>query len=103
MPVIEVEGLVKRYGETRAVDGVSFDVQEGEIYGIVGPNGAGKTTIVESVEGLRIPDAGSIRVLGLDPIADRYEITEYLGATTGIRDSLSSRDLQDMVRDAGAS
>ena len=92
MPVIEVDGLVKTYGETRAVDGVSFEVQEGEIYGIVGPNGAGKTTIVESVEGLRDPDAGSIRVLGLDPIADRYEITERLGV------QLQESRLQDKIR-----
>ncbi|MGD2061866.1 MAG: ABC transporter ATP-binding protein, partial [Acidimicrobiia bacterium] len=92
MPVIEVEGLVKSYGETRAVDGVSFDVEEGEIYGIVGPNGAGKTTIVESVEGLRLPDAGSIRVLGLDPISDRYEITERLGV------QLQESRLQDKIR-----
>ena len=83
MPVIEVEGLV---------DGVSFEVQQGEIYGIVGPNGAGKTTIVESVEGLRHPDAGSIRVLGLDPVADRYEITERLGV------QLQESRLQDKIR-----
>ncbi len=92
MPVIEVAGLVKTYGATRAVDDVSFEVNEGEIYGIVGPNGAGKTTIVESVEGLRHPDSGSIRVLGLDPIADRYEITERLGV------QLQESRLQDKIR-----
>ncbi len=92
MAVIEVAGLVKTYGETRAVDGVSFEVQEGEIFGIVGPNGAGKTTIVESVEGLRQPDAGAISVLGLDPIRDRYEITERLGA------QLQESRLQDKIR-----
>ena len=92
MPVIEVEGLVKTYGDTRAVDGVSFDVQEGEIFGIVGPNGAGKTTTVESIEGLRRPDRGTIRVLGLDPIKDRYEITERLGA------QLQESRLQDKIR-----
>ena len=80
MPIIEVENLVKIYDGTNVVDGVSFTVEEGEIFGIVGPNGAGKTTIVESVEGLRQPDGGSIRVLDLDPIRDRYEITERLGA-----------------------
>jgi ABC-2 type transport system ATP-binding protein len=90
--VIEVAGLVKTYGGSRAVDGVSFDVQQGEIFGIVGPNGAGKTTIVESVEGLRRPDAGSIKVLGLDPIRDRYEITERLGA------QLQESRLQDKIR-----
>jgi len=90
--VIEVEALVKTYDGTNVVDGVSFSVEEGEIFGIVGPNGAGKTTIVESVEGLRQPDGGSIRVLGLDPIGDRYEITERLGA------QLQESRLQDKIR-----
>ncbi len=80
MPVIEVEGLVKTYDGVNVVDGITFSVEEGEIFGIVGPNGAGKTTTVESVEGLRTPDGGSIRVLGLDPIEDRYEVTQRLGA-----------------------
>ena len=57
MPVIEVQGLTKRYGDRVAVDDVSFTVDEGEIFGILGPNGAGKTTTVESIEGLRRPDA----------------------------------------------
>jgi ABC-2 type transport system ATP-binding protein len=67
VPVIEVEHLVKRYGSTVAVDDVSFEVAEGEIFGILGPNGAGKTTTVECVQGLRVADGGRIRVLGLDP------------------------------------
>ena len=67
MNVIEVTDLTKRYGDRAAVDGVSFSVEEGEIFGILGPNGAGKTTTVESIAGLRTPDAGTIRVLGLDP------------------------------------
>jgi ABC-2 type transport system ATP-binding protein len=92
MAVIEVEGLVKAYGGRNVVDGVSFHVEEGEIFGIVGPNGAGKTTIVESVEGLRHPDGGTIRVLGLDPIEDRYEITERVGA------QLQESRLQDRIR-----
>ena len=65
--VVSVVGLRKAYGSTRAVDGVSFEVGEGEILGIVGPNGAGKTTTVECLEGLRAPDGGAVRVLGLDP------------------------------------
>jgi DNA-binding NarL/FixJ family response regulator len=69
--VIEVQHLHKSYGETVAVDDVSFDVQEGEIFGILGPNGAGKTTTVECVEGLRAADGGTISVLGLDPRRDR--------------------------------
>ncbi|MEA2002428.1 MAG: ABC transporter ATP-binding protein [Actinomycetota bacterium] len=92
MPVIEVENLVKTYGSVNAVDGVSFNVARGEIFGIVGPNGAGKTTIVESVEGLRQPDGGSISVLGLDPIRDRYEITQRVGA------QLQESRLQDKIR-----
>jgi ABC-2 type transport system ATP-binding protein len=80
MAVIEVQNLRKRYGEHLAVDGVSFAVEGGEIFGIVGPNGAGKTTTVECVEGLRTPDSGDIRVLGLDPRRDRAELRRRLGA-----------------------
>lgn len=65
--VIEVRHLRKTYGSTVAVDDISFAVQQGEIFGIVGPNGAGKTTTVESVTGLRKPDGGTVRVLGMDP------------------------------------
>ena len=67
MPVIEVQNLQKRYGDTVAVRDVSFTVDSGEIFGILGPNGAGKTTTVECIAGLRNPDAGSIEVLGRDP------------------------------------
>src|SRR3954471_21622477 len=77
--VIEVQNLHKSYGETVAVDDVSFTVEEGEIFGILGPNGAGKTTTVECVEGLRRPDRGEISVLGLDPQRDRGELTQELG------------------------
>ncbi|GBD09836.1 putative ABC transporter ATP-binding protein YbhF [Candidatus Thermoflexus japonica] len=65
--VIEVQELRKAYGSRVAVDGVSFEVYEGEIFGMVGPNGAGKTTTIECIEGLRQPDSGRIRVLGMDP------------------------------------
>ena len=77
--IIEVRGLRKEYGDTIAVDDVSFTVQEGEIFGILGPNGAGKTTTVECVEGLRKPDGGEISVLGLDPLRDHAELTQLLG------------------------
>ena len=80
MPAIEVEHLMKRYGDATVVDDVSFTVEKGEIFGILGPNGAGKTTIVESIEGLRRPDAGMIRVLGLDPRQDAAEVRQVLGA-----------------------
>ena len=77
--VIEVRNLRKTYGDTVAVDDISFTVAEGEIFGILGPNGAGKTTTVECVEGLRKPDRGAISVLGLDPLRDRAEVTQVLG------------------------
>ena len=79
-PVIEVSGLRKSYGGRAVVDGVSFAVEEGEIFGILGPNGAGKTTTVECVEGLRVPDAGRVRVTGLDPVADHEKVARVLGA-----------------------
>jgi ABC-2 type transport system ATP-binding protein len=77
--VIEVRNLHKAYGDTVAVDDVSFTVEAGEIFGILGPNGAGKTTTVECVEGLRTPGGGTITVLGLDPWRDRAELTQVLG------------------------
>jgi ABC-2 type transport system ATP-binding protein len=80
MAIIEVRDLVKRYGEQVAVDGVSFTVEKGEIFGILGPNGAGKTTTVECIEGLRSPDGGEVRVFGLDPRRDGRELKHRLGA-----------------------
>jgi ABC-2 type transport system ATP-binding protein len=80
MAIIEVDNLVKRYGDHTAVDGVSFAVEQGEIFGILGPNGAGKTTTVECVEGLRSPDSGAIRVCGIDPEHDTGELRHLLGA-----------------------
>ena len=74
-----VAGMRKTYGATVAVDEVSFDVHEGEIFGLIGPNGAGKTTTMECVEGLRQPDRGSITVLGLDPFRDAYRLQERIG------------------------
>jgi len=79
MPIIEVANLHKRYGDVVAVDDVSFEVEEGEIFGILGPNGAGKTTTVESIVGMRQPDGGTIRVLGLDPRRDRAELRRRVG------------------------
>ena len=77
--VITVKDLVKSYGRLTAVDGVSFEVYENEIFGIVGPNGAGKTTMVECLEGLRVPTEGFIRVLGLDPKTDGYKLKQLIG------------------------
>jgi ABC-2 type transport system ATP-binding protein len=78
-PVITVEHLRKAYGTTMAVDDVSFFVRRGEIFGILGRNGAGKTTTVECISGLRVPDAGEVRVLGLEPRQDRKELNLRLG------------------------
>ena len=79
MNAIEVERLVKRYGDRTVVDGVDFVVEEGEIFGILGPNGAGKTTTVETIAGLRQPDGGSVRVHGLDPIDEAVRVKSLLG------------------------
>jgi ABC-type branched-subunit amino acid transport system ATPase component len=76
---VEVAHLRKTYGELIAVDDVSFEVAEGEIFGILGPNGAGKTTTVECVIGLRSPDSGTVRLLGLDAQADRGQLHEIVG------------------------
>jgi ABC-2 type transport system ATP-binding protein len=79
IPVIHVSGIRKTYGRTVAVDEVSFDVDEGEIFGLIGPNGAGKTTTMECVEGLRTPDRGAISVLALDPFRDVYTLQNRIG------------------------
>lgn len=79
MAVIEVTDLRKRYADLTVLDGVSFFVEEGEIFGILGPNGTGKTTTVECVEGLRRPDGGSIKMLGLDPVKDGRKVREQIG------------------------
>ena len=92
MAVIEVSDLVKSYGGKKVVDGVTFSVERGEIFGIVGPNGAGKTTTVESVEGLREPDDGTIRVFGLDPLRESGEVMLRLGA------QLQESSLPDRLR-----
>jgi len=78
-PVIQVFGIRKAYRRTVAVDGVSFEVSEGEIFGLIGPNGAGKTTTMECIEGLRRPDRGTISVLGFDPLRDVYKLQDRIG------------------------
>jgi ABC-2 type transport system ATP-binding protein len=78
-PVIQVANVRKTYGHTIAVDDVSFEVQQGEIFGLIGPNGAGKTTTMECIEGLRTPDRGAITVLGLDPYRDVYKLQNLIG------------------------
>jgi len=77
--VIAVSNLVKRYGRTVAVNDVSLEVFEGEIFGLIGPNGAGKTTTMECVQGHRVPDKGTISVLGLDPRRESAELRQRIG------------------------
>lgn len=77
--MVQVDGLRKTYGTTAAVDGISFEVQEGEIFGMVGPNGAGKTTTIECLEGLRKPSEGTLRVLDVDPAQEGQVIRERVG------------------------
>ncbi|MEU4835506.1 ABC transporter ATP-binding protein [Streptosporangium sp. NPDC023615] len=79
MSVVECEEVVRRFGDVTALDGVSFQVTEGEIFGLIGPNGAGKTTLLNCVEGLDRPTSGRISVLGRHPIADRHELTRLTG------------------------
>ncbi len=79
IPIIAVSNLGKRYGRTVAVDDVSLEVFEGEIFGLIGPNGAGKTTTMECVEGNRVPDKGTISVLGLDPRRDANALRQRIG------------------------
>lgn len=90
--IVQVEGLRKTYGTTVAVDGISFEVREGEIFGMVGPNGAGKTTTIECLEGLRKPDAGTVRVLGVDPQRDGQVLRERAGI------QLQQSNLPDRMR-----
>lgn len=78
-PVIEAAHLHKKYDTFTAVQDVSFQVGQGEIFGIIGRNGAGKTTLVECTVGLRQPTAGSVRVLGLDPARDTHALREQIG------------------------
>jgi len=77
--VIQVSGLTKRYPTVTALSNVSVEVHDGEIFGLIGPNGAGKTTAMECIEGLRVPDAGHISVLGLDPIRDVCALQRRIG------------------------
>ncbi len=99
MNVIVVDNLRKCYGELRAVDGVSFEVRRGEIFGLVGPNGAGKTTTIECLEGLRQPSDGRVSVLNLDPQRQGYELKERIGVQlqqSSLPDRLRVREALDL-------
>ncbi|MEU5053216.1 ABC transporter ATP-binding protein [Streptomyces sp. NPDC021096] len=78
-PAVAVHGLVKRYGAKAAVDGLDLSVATGGVTAVLGPNGAGKTTTIETCEGYRRPDAGTVRVLGLDPVADSAALRPRIG------------------------
>jgi len=109
-PLIEVEGLVKRYGNRTAVDGVDLEVRRGEIFGLLGPNGAGKTTTILTLLGLTEPTSGRVRVCGLDPARDAVSVKRkagYLPDTVGFYDNLTARQnlrytalLNELERDA---
>ena len=95
MPAIEITNLVKRYGDLTAVNGISLTVEDKQIFGILGPNGAGKTTTLEVVEGIRDPDEGEIKILGLDRSKMKKEIKELIGVqlqSTATPDRLTVRE-----------
>jgi ABC-2 type transport system ATP-binding protein len=91
-PILQVENLVKSYGDVQAVRGVSFSVEEGEVFGLLGPNGAGKTSTVEILEGLRDLDSGRVSVCGLDPQRQSQALKHEIGA------ALQSTSLPDKLR-----
>jgi ABC-2 type transport system ATP-binding protein len=95
-PVIQVDNLQKNYGEVQALRGVSFAVEQGEVFGLLGPNGAGKTTTIEILEGMRTPDSGKARVCGLDPERSSQQFKQTIGAV------LQSTSLPDKLRVAEA-
>lgn len=94
-PVIQATGLAKRYGRAVAVGGVDFEIEKGEIFGLLGPNGSGKTTTILLLLGLTEPTAGSVRVLGFDPLRQPLEVKRrvgYLPDTVGFYDTLTARE-----------
>jgi ABC-2 type transport system ATP-binding protein len=100
-PAISVRGLTKRYGDIQAVAGIDFEVAAGEIFGLLGPNGAGKTTTVEILEGLRAPDAGEAKVLGLDAARDADALKPRIGVslqTASMYPKLTVSELIDLFR-----
>jgi ABC-2 type transport system ATP-binding protein len=99
MQAIEVKDIQKYYGATKAVDGISFSVAAGEIFGMLGPNGAGKTTTTEMIEGLRTPDAGTATVLGLDVARHARQVKTRIGIqlqNTALYPRLNVREVLDL-------
>ena len=100
-PVISVHGLIKHYGDVRAVDGIDFEVAAGEVFGLLGPNGAGKTTTVEILEGLRIHDGGTASVLGVDLAAGSDALKPRIGVslqTAALYPKLTVVEVIDLFR-----
>src|SRR5258705_3989048 len=100
-PVVRVRDLRKSYGQLHAVDGVSFEVERGEVFGLLGPNGAGKTTTVEVLEGLRAPDSGEVTVLGVDAVHRPSEIKARIGVslqTAALYPKLTVVEVLDLFR-----
>ena len=99
-PAVEISGLVKRYGQTTAVDGLTLSAARGAVTGILGPNGAGKTTTIEICEGYRRPDQGTVRVLGLDPVRDAKALRPRVGVmlqSGGIPPSVPAADYLNLL------
>ncbi|MDI6809770.1 MAG: ATP-binding cassette domain-containing protein, partial [Candidatus Eisenbacteria bacterium] len=95
MGIIEVSGLVKKFGDLTAVDGVSFEIEEGEIFGLLGPNGAGKTTTISILSCLLAPSGGRVTVAGMDVVADANEVKKIIGIVPqdiALYPTLSARD-----------
>jgi ABC-2 type transport system ATP-binding protein len=98
-PIIDIRGLVKRYGSFTAVDGIDLAIEAGEIFGILGPNGAGKTTTLEMIEGLRTPDGGSVTVAGIDAVAESDRVRPIIGVqlqTTALFEYLTAAELIEL-------
>ncbi len=101
LPAVEISGLVKRYGQTTAVDGLTLSAARGAVTGILGPNGAGKTTTIEICEGYRRPDRGTARVLGLDPVRDAKALRPRVGVmlqSGGIPPSVPAAEYLNLLR-----
>jgi len=90
--IVQVSGLRKNYDDVEAIRGISFEIHEGEVFGLLGPNGAGKTSTIEILEGLRQPDAGTVRVCGLEPARESQQLKQRIGA------QLQNTILPDKIR-----
>lgn len=97
-PVVQARGLVKRYGTRTAVDGLDLEVSAGAVTAVLGPNGAGKTTTIETCEGYRRPDGGTVRVLGLDPVADAAALRPRIGVMLQSGGVYSGARAEEMLR-----